>query len=256
MRRIFLILLVGILLIHISFSNTILVYPKSIEVVRGENVTFDVFVAGEGECSVYTNGRYLSNPKSVTIPNGGAAKFTVTYISTEPSIGEKKLALHATKSNPVYINLKILPNEADKKVINETYWKYVEEVNRIRDVILHDKNATANGMVGLTNIVIEKLWVAYGDIEAGKYYEAQKVMDDAKPQIEMLEEYVGKESSGGYKKYIIIILVISILVIIVIIFELLKHYFTNKKLSIDWDIIWKRPRSSAWIEHLPPKEVI
>ncbi len=216
------IFLISIVLVSsVAFSNVILTYPSSLSVVRGGNVTFTVYVGGSGKCSVWTSGRYVVEPKSVSI--NGAAKFTVTYISTEPNVGDGYLTIYATDSNPVKVKLRVLPNDGDKIMINETFSDDIKKVKYIKERISRDPNATANGMVGLTNIVIEKLWVAKSYIDSGKYYEAYKILSGMRPQLNALENYVGQKNCS-YKSYVIIIVGACTLLLVLIVFEVFRHY--------------------------------
>ncbi len=215
--------IVFVIVSTVAFSNTILTYPNSMSVVRGNNITFTVFIGGSGKCSVWTSGRYSTSPKSVDIRNDEVERFLVTYISTEPCIGERYITLYATNAVPVKIKLTVLPNDGDKKVINETFANYAKKLNYIRDKISNDPNATANGMFGLTNIVIEKLWIVDSYIRSGNYYEAAKLMNDMKPQLSALESYTGTTESP-YKGYVIIIVGICVLILSIVIFEVARHF--------------------------------
>ena len=216
------IFLISVVLVSsVAFSNVILTYPSNLSVVRGGNVTFTVYIGGSGRCSVWTSGRYAVKPKSVSL--NGAAKFTVVYISTEPSVEDGYLTIYATNSKPVKLRLRVLPNDGDKILINETFADYVKKVKYIKERISNDPNAMANGMVGLTNIVIEKLWVAKGYIDSGKYYEAYQVLSGMRPQMSALENYVGQEKRS-YKSYVIIIVGACTLLLMLIVFEVFRHF--------------------------------
>ena len=215
-----------------AFSGQILTYPKSIEVVRGSNVSFNIFVSNTDETGNYTSWivgeKYICQPTKLILKNGEVGNFKLTYISKDFQIGQKIINVAATKAPTVKINVLVLPNDRDKRIINDTFWHYTDEVNEIRDFISKDKNATSNGMFDLTNIVIAKLWNINCNIKNGNYYEAYRILNDVKPQIMALKDYTKApaqtKKSGQKTIYIIMIIFISSVILVIIIFELLKHF--------------------------------
>ncbi len=217
----------------VGFSGQILIYPKSIDVVRGSNVSFSVFVSNTDNTQLKYSSwivgeKYSCYPEYKALKNNEVGEFSLTYFSRDIQIGKKAIYVSATKSSPVKIDVTILPNERDKKIINDTFWFYVDRMDKIRKYISNDRNASSNGMFSLTNIVIEKLWNIDGDIKNGKYYDAYRKLNDVKPQIEALEDYT--KSPSGYEKIsarkilIILAMALSFVMIVIIIFELAKHF--------------------------------